>query len=496
MKASPPMSSLDRPAQPYPDSTLLKSIALSGTSVDAIVFALIDSFERRLWPAGSRFPSIREFARQCGVSRYAVVEAFDRLVALGYLEARRGAGFFATHVQPDTRANRPSRASVGRSSSDPVELTRALLQDGGDALKVGAPWLPESWIDADYVQTAVRAVSRRPASLFLQHGHPMGYGPLRMQISRVAGALDIPSDPASVLLCTGSSQAIDLIARFLLQPGDAVMVDDPGCFHVCNYLRWFGVQLIPIPRHAQGPDIEALEEAARKYRPKAYFTQTVLQNPTGSTTSAQALIRILALARACDFKIVEDDRNADFETLPATRLAALDGLERVIYVRSFSMTLPGSFRVGYVIANDQVIDGLIRIKLRLAVSSSQFSEMVLHHLLLDGYYRKFVDRLRSRTSNVRTTTLAQFDALGLEVFCRPRDGHFLWARVPGCGDSAEFIGIAERHNVMLATGEPFRPNPGTSPWMRFNVAYCEDPRLQAFLSDAQRSRSPQAGGLS
>lgn len=79
MNASPPMNALDRPEQPHPDSTLLKSIALSGTSVDAIVFALIDSFERRLWPAGSRFPSIREFARQCGVSRYAVVQAVIRV---------------------------------------------------------------------------------------------------------------------------------------------------------------------------------------------------------------------------------------------------------------------------------------------------------------------------------------------------------------------------------------------------------------------------------
>lgn len=485
MNATPPIKALADAAEPRVDSSQLKSVFLSGTSVDSIVFALVDSFERRTWPIGSRFPSIREFARHYGVSRYAVVEAFDRLVAMGYLEARRGAGFFAVYAPGEARAETPSRSSVSRSSSDPVEFTRALLQDESGALKVGAPWLPESWIDAEYVQTAVRAVSRRPGSLFLQHGHPMGYGPLRIQIGRVADALDIPAQASDVLLCTGSSQAIDLIARHLLKPGDTVLVDDPGCFHICNYLRWFGVRLVPIPRHVNGPDVEALEVAARAHRPKAYFTQTVLQNPTGSTTSAQALIRILALARACDFQIVEDDRNADFESLPATRLAALDGLERVIYVRSFSMTLPGSFRVGYVIASDQIIDALIRIKLRLSVSSSQFSEMVLHHLLLDGHYRKFVDRLRTRTALARSATLDQFDALGLEVFCRPRDGHFLWARVPGCEDSTECIALAERHNVMLATGEPFRPAPGTSPWMRFNVAYCQDARLQAFLTDAR-----------
>jgi DNA-binding transcriptional MocR family regulator len=463
-------------------------ITLSGTSVDAIVFALVDSFERRMWPLGSRFPSIREFAREHGVSRYAVVEAFDRLVALGYLEARRGSGFFAAYSYPvGARLERTLHDSTLRTADDPVELTRALLQDATGALKVGAPWLPEHWIDADYVQAAVRAVSRRPGSLFLQHGHPLGYGPLRIQLARKVSGLDIPVEPASVLLCTGSSQAIDLIARHFLRPGDAVLVDDPCCFHVCNYLRWYGLKLVPIPRTAQGPDLQGLSGAAKVHQPKAYFTQTVLQNPTGSTTAPQALMRILSIAREWDFVIVEDDRNADFESLPSTRLATLDGLDRVIYLRSFSMTLPGSFRVGFVMANERVIDALIRIKLRLSVSSSQFSEMVLHHLLLDGHYRKFADRLRSRTAQARGATLAQFDALGIDVFCRPRDGHFLWARVPECNDSTELIELANRHNVMLATGAPFRPAPGPSPWMRFNVAYCEDPRLHAFLKDVRPS---------
>jgi len=473
-----------------PENVILRSLTLSGSSPDAIVFALIDSFERRFWSDGSRLPSIRDFAKVRVVSRYAVVEAYDRLVAMGYLEARRGAGFFVTYGHSGRRPPDAAGPVYDRASDDPVELTRALLQDSTGALKVGAPWLPEDWIDAQYVQTSVRAVSRRPGHLFLQPGHPLGYGPLRSQIARIAGGLDISVEPSAILLCTGSSQAIDLISRHLLSPGDAVLVDDPSCFHVCNYLRWFGVQLIPIPRAANGPDIEALTTAARTHRPKAYFTQTVLQNPTGSTTAMQSLLPILTLAKECDFFIIEDDRNADFESLPMTRLATLDGLERVIYLRSFSTTLPGSFRVGFVIANQSVIDALVRIKLRLSVTSSQFSEMVLHHMVLEGQYRKFLERLRGRINQARIATLEQFDSIGMDLFFRPRDGHFLWARVPGCDDATELIPMAERHGVMLATGGPFRPIPSVSPWMRFNVGHCTDPRLMALLTEACARTNP------
>ena len=452
--------------------------SLQGTSVAAIVEALTGELHRRDWPAGTRVASIRAMAIRHGLSRYAVVEAYERLVATGYLQAKPGSGFFIKTLKRSSTGN--ARHAQSRDF-DVARLIRRVLEDDTDALKVGGPWLPDDWLDPRRLRTVIRSLASKPGSHFLHYGHPLGYLPLRELIRRMVEEVGLIVPVEQIVLCAGTSQALDLVVRRLLRSGDTVMVDDPGYYNLFAYLRWYGARLVAVPRTPVGPDIAALRRCALEYRPKVYFTQTAMQNPTGSSMSLTTMHRVLAAATEFDFQIVEDDTYADLEPEPGPRLATLDGFERVIYVRSFSKTLSGSFRVGYVIGAAALVESIVDAKVLTSITTSPFSEMVVSRVLLDGHYRTFLGRLRARIAQAREAALMLLDENGLEIFCRPAAGNFLLARIPGVDDASTLQVEAEKDHVILAPGAVFRPNLEVSPWMRFNVALCDDPRLKTLL---------------
>jgi DNA-binding transcriptional MocR family regulator len=190
---------------------------------------------------------------------------------------------------------------------------------------------------------------------------------------------------------------------------------------------------------------------------------------------------VLQAAEEFDFTIVEDDTYCDIGSNPGARLATLDQLSRVIYVRSFSKTLSGSLRVGFAVASPPVADAIANLKVLSCITTSQFSEKLVHRLLVDGHYRKFLERLRVRIAQARSAGLHLLTSAGMTAFCEPVGGNFLWARFPHIEDSEALMAEARENGIMLAPGAVFRPNLESSPYLRFNVAMCSDARLGSFL---------------
>ena len=448
--------------------------------VEQIVAGIRRQIDERQLRPGGRLPSIRVFAQAHKVSRFTVVEAYDRLVALGYLESRRGSGFYAT---PRRNGKAALKAGEARPrTADLVWLIRRLLTEREGVALAGAPWIPSDWLDEAGMRRALRSVARE--SSILDFGDPRGHAPLRAQLELTLAELDIPASASQILLTDGTSQALDLVMRRLLRPGDTALVDDPGYYNLFGNLRQYGVRLAGVPRGRDGPDTEALERLAREQRPKVYFTQSVMQNPTGTAMSPHAAFRVLQIAERCGFPVVEDDVCCDLDA-PGPRLATLDRLNRVIYVRSFSKTLAGSLRVGFVACRADLAEELLDLKMLTSITSSQLAERLVHAALVDGHYRKFVARLRERIGAARERAVPALESAGLELFVEPKAGMFLWARFPHIDDSLPLAEKALGEGVMLAPGTVFRPNLEPSPWMRFNVAVCEDPRLQAFLKQVR-----------
>ncbi len=447
--------------------------------VDQIVDAVRRQIDERRLRAGAKLPSIRKFADTYGVSRFTAVEAYDRLVALGYLEARRGAGFFTTSARDEPDRHTPSEGQ--KRNEELVSLIRRLLEAREGTMLAGGPWLPNGWMDEMGIRRSLAAVARKNGTHLIEYGNPFGYLPLREHLALLLSELGIAASASQIVMTQGTSQALDLIVRQFVRPGDAVLVDDPGYYNLFGNLRLHGARLLGVPRNPDGPDIAVLEQLAAEHRPRIYFTQSVLQNPTGTDMSPHVGFRVLQLAEQFDFLVVEDDIFCDLQTRNTPRLASLDQLNRVIYARSFSKTLSGSLRVGFLAARQAIVDDLADVKMLSSITSSQFIERVLYSILVDGHYRKFLTRLHKSLGEARLNVIHAFERIGLELFVEPGAGMFLWARFPHVDDALALTKSASGHGIMLAPGMVFRPQLERSPWMRFNVTTCDDPRVHRWL---------------
>ena len=166
--------------------------------------------------------------------------------------------------------------------------------------------------------------------------------------------------------------------------------------------------------------------------------------------------KVLQAAERHNFIVVEDDIFCDLQVKPTPRLATLDQLNRVIYARSFSKTLSGSLRVGFVACAQDIANELADIKMLTSITTSQFTERLIYLMLVDGHYRKYLSRLHERLGEARLNVVRAFERIGLELFVEPADGMFVWARFPHVEDfaGAGGSGAARRHHARAGRGLP------------------------------------------
>jgi DNA-binding transcriptional MocR family regulator len=431
--------------------------------------------------AGTRMPSIRRFAEDNRVSRFTVVEAYDRLVAQGYLESRRGSGFYVRERPQPVR--RTERSDPPANRIDVVWLLHQLYagNDGRDVLLAGSGCLPESWLDEELLQSGLRALARREPSALTGYGTPRGYAPLRDLLQIYLAELEIRAEPDNIVLTSGASHALDLVARYFLHPGDAVLVDDPGYYVLFGRLAAMGMRPLGVPRRPDGLDVERLDSLAAEHKPKLFMTNSVLHNPTGTSLAAADAFRVLRLAEAHDFHIVEDDILADLNPGRGHRIAQLDQLNRVIYVGSFSKTLGAGLRVGFLAAHPDLARDLTAQKMLAGLTTPELGERLVYQVLSDGYYRKHVDHVRSRLARSLEPAIRNLERAGLTLFHEPSAGMFMWAHAGGHRDAEALAAAAQPQGIILAPGSLFSPTQARSPWMRFHVAYAGSPKLARFF---------------
>jgi DNA-binding transcriptional MocR family regulator len=452
--------------------------------VEQLVSGVRRHIDGRVLRAGARLPSIRSLAAQQRVSRFTVVEAYDRLVASGHVESRRGSGFYVTSAAvPDSATERTG--SLDRAI-DVANLVADLCSDearttfAGDRLFAGG-CLPNDWLEASGIRRYARLVAARGPEL-VDFGTTLGHRPLRDAVSRKLAEIGIGVSPDQVLLINGVTHGFDLLIRHLVAPGDCVLVDDPGYYNLFGHLKLAGARLLPVPRGPDGPDLDVLVALATEHRPKAYFTMSVLNNPTCTNIEPAIAHRLLQLAAQHRFYLVEDDVFADFAEHAPPRLTALDRLERTFYLGSFSKTLSGSMRSGFLVAAPDAIAALSRMKLLTGLTTPVFAERLVHEMLVGGQYRKHVARIRDKLAARRARMAQELERAGWILDTMPNAGLFLWARHPGVDDSVWLAQGARKLGVTLAPGASFRPLLEQSPWMRFAasaVATADDYRVLA-----------------
>lgn len=431
---------------------------------------------------GRRLPSIRRLAATHNISRNVVIEAYERLVASGLVRSQPGSGFYVA----DSAAAALVSPSTTKSSLE--EVTNGLwglFSANEHTLKLGCGWLPSDWREGDDLTHAIRQVARKSRSGIFEYSTPQGPQDLRGLIQERLRPLAITADAQQIVMTGGGSHSLDLLVRMLLEPGDVVFVESPGYYNLFGLLHLLRIRVIGVPRLADGPDIERLEALLTQHRPKLFYINSVFQNPTGSTLTPAVAYRVLQLAEQHDFQIIEDDIYADFQHTPTTRLAALDGLNRVVYLGSFSKSLSSSLRVGFIAAPTMLVQRLVDIKMLTSISASRFAEQVVTTLLQNGSYRKLTERLRIKLANQMAMALTMLKNADWEVYTQPAGGMFVWAKPPATITPDALGELAKRWEITLSPGHLFFADHQPTPWLRLNVAYMQDPRAKAFIEAAR-----------
>jgi DNA-binding transcriptional MocR family regulator len=449
-----------------------------------VIAAIRQRLATRALGPGQRLPSIRAFAGTMGVSPATVVEAYDRLAAEGVIRARRGSGFYVADSALPPLALAGSEPRRPRAI-DPFWVSRQSLDADATTLTPGCGWLPAAWMPQDALRRAIRSLARRDGPVLTDYGGTRGSAALRRVLQARLAGLGIDAFSEQLLLTASGTQAIDLICRMLLRPGDTVLVDDPCYFNFLALLRAHQGRIVSVPMTSTGPDIAQFEAVLAAERPRLYITNSGLHNPTGATLSLQTAHRLLNAAAAHDMTIIEDDIYGDFEPEPSPRLAALDGLKRVILIGSFSKTLSASVRSGYIAARPDWIEPLIDLQIATGFGGpGQFAAETLAQVLTGGSYRKHIEELRARLARARPRVATRLQRLGITPWLMPRGGFHLWCRLPEGCVATDVAQAALADDVVLAPGNVFSAAQSAGVMMRFNVAHCEDARIMTALERA------------
>ena len=465
------------------------------TLTEQLAERFAERIRSRLLPAGARLPSVRDCARQQGVSPYTVVAAYDQLLALGLVESRRQRGFYVRDLTQKEAPGQYGRAeSASKNTANeplmgvPVEgsllpsgsyinataLIRGMFHQASSKPQPGAGVMPATWLEeARFMPAALRKVvgSRALQDGTLNYGEPMGDAGLRQALARRLADLNVPARASQIMTTVGATHALDIVSRTLLKAGDPVMVEEPGWSVEFARLDALGMRVLPVPRRADGPDLEVMARYCAVHAPKLFVSVSVLHNPTGYCLSPGSAHQVLQLAQQHDFHIVEDDTYSHIAPDHATRLTALDGLRRTIYVGGFAKILAPSWRVGYLAAPPELVERLLDTKLLSTLTTPSVLEKAMALCIDQGQLRRHAERMRLRLAQARARSVQ----LALEAGCRfvaEPAGLFGWVDVGADTDM-----LAQRmldEGYLLAPGALFHASRQPSTLMRINFTTTQD----------------------
>jgi GntR family transcriptional regulator / MocR family aminotransferase len=353
---------------------------------------------------GQRVPSSRELASSLRVSRFPVLNAYAQLLAEGYLESQVGAGTFVSGSLPEQQMSIeqpvgltptvPSgpRRVARRSALYPAFRSSAAL-GGWGAFGVHQPALDH--FPFQIWSNLVARHSRNPHASAIHNVNPLGTLRFREAIGDyLRTARGMKCNASQIMIVSGSQQALDITARVLFDPGDAVWIEEPGYRLQRSVLMAAGCRLIPVPVDNEGLDVAA---GLRKHRKaKAAFVTPSHHYPLGSTMSATRRLQLLNWAQTSGAWVVEDDYDSEYryESLPIASLHGLDANARVIYIGTLSKVLFPSLRLGYIVIPADLVDRFVAVRHAMDIFPPYLFQEVLSDFINEGHFSRHIRRMR------------------------------------------------------------------------------------------------------
>jgi GntR family transcriptional regulator / MocR family aminotransferase len=413
-------------------------------------------------PAGTRLPASRRLAAQLGVSRNTVVAAFEQLTAEGYLEARVGDGSFVALQLPEQiestqtmipQAEQPTRALSQRGqalSRIRVSASNPHLQTSG-AFITGTP-AQDSFPFALWSKLEADAWKTLPQTPLFGYADPAGYLPLRRAIATYLSlARGVCCTDEQVIVTTGSQQGLDLVARVLTDPKDAVWLEDPGYIGARGAFMAAQATVVAVPVDGQGLCVQAGIQRAPKAR-LAMVTPSH-QYPMGVSMSVSRRLELLEWANQSGAWILEDDYNSEYRYAgrPLPSLQGLDNDQRVIYLGTFSKVLMPGLRLGYLVVPSDLTQAFVNARALLDRHSNASVQVAMTRFMAEGHFARHIRRHRKLYAERQAMLFELFDyRLGTWCKLEPNvSGMHLLCHLPEGIDDVMVAKLAAREGVIV-----------------------------------------------
>jgi len=437
-------------------------------------------------PVDTRLPACRQLARELGVTRTTVENAYSELEADGLVFSRMGSGTYVLPQNPlsalpksglDTPWPLWQQSVHARNIESKSGRVDEMLMAGGHPHPISfASGISDSrQFPAEEFRKVLQAVMRRDRFAALDYGERNGYAPLREGIAHILASQGLQTHPENILITAGSQQAIFLASQVLLKPDDIVLVEDPTYSAAIDLFRILGFQIVGIPMDGQGMQVEKLEKLLQLHHPKLIYTVPNFHNPTGTCLSSARRRQLIVLADRYNVPILEDDFVGDlrYEGRSQPSLKALDPGGQVIYVSTFSKMLMPGLRVGFIVADGPVYDSLLNFKRLSDLATSSLMQRALDAYVTVGRYQAYLHRSCQTFRKRRDAMLEAIDRhlpTGVS-FDEPKGGLFLWLRLPESLSADELLPLACKEGVSFAPGNFFFTDGVRGrDWMRLNFS--------------------------
>jgi len=332
---------------------------------------------------------------------------------------------------------------------------------------------PEAFPVADLARAHAEVFAREGAAA-LQYSTTEGFGPLRAWVAERMRRRGLTASAEQILITSGSQQGIDLVARVLLDPGDAVVVESPSYLAALQVFEAHDASFVTVGSDEHGMRVDQLERAIKRSKPRLVYLVPTFQNPKGTTLALERREQLARLSAEHGVAILEDDPYGELRysgvDLPA--VAALEARAPIIYLSTFSKTLAPGLRIGWAVAAPETIRALTVAKQACDLHTGTLVQRAASRLLESFDYDGHVARIRALYGERRD---AMLDALGREfpagtTWTRPDGGLFLWVGLPGAADCSRLLPEALRERVAFVPGAPFFARAPERNFLRLNFS--------------------------
>ena len=434
---------------------------------------------------GYRLPPERKLAESLDVNRTTVLNAYRELKSEGLVGSHVGQGTVVlshlTDVSPKETGDRESPAWNQMFSQYSNGLGQVLvgsllaLASRDDVISFATGIAsPESGPIEIFsgIEAGISADARHKA---LQHSPTEGFFSLREAICTLVQKRGIYCSTDEVITLSGSQQGIDIAARVFLDPGDIVVVEEPSFFPAIQVFRALGARVIGIPADGRGMRVDMLEQLLLRYRPKLVYTIPSFQNPSNIEMELERRKKLVELSHKFKFIILEDDAYAGLcyegQQLPALRSMDSDGY--VIYLSTFSKSVYAGLRLGFIVAQKQVVKQFSAAKQVMDLHSNSVSQWVVERFIVEGKLDSHVARLCSeyrKKRDIMHEALSMRCIRGME-WNRPKGGYYFWLKLPQGVSASRLVTAAAAKKVVFVPGKPFFTNGQGDDYIRLNFTF-------------------------